>query len=256
VNDKLKDVKYDKASLVTPEGGIRLGTMPNSLHQRVANKEAGLSTGLGNTPAFKTPVGFMNGSKIMFFADVSGSMGSSDDYSKPDQPAKIELLKQAFHSYIGNCSRALNAVGIATFPEQAYEPPTADHSLINEIVSQLSATGGTPLAAAMNYVCENEPITHGVIISDGDADSADLPKEIAKKFASKLVKLDTVHIGKSTGGESLLKEIAEITGGIYVKFTDVSNFAKTFQYLSPAKRGLLTSSKNPVALLGCAEIKI
>jgi Mg-chelatase subunit ChlD len=196
----------------------------------------------------------------MFFADTSGSMASpdyhGDEYGRSETETKIELLRRAFDSYLNNCTAALNAVGLATFPEQAYEVPTQNYAELRNLIRQLIAEGGTPLAAAMNYVCENEPITHGVIISDGDADDRELPIAIAKKFASKLVKIDTVHIGSSSGGEALLKEIAEITGGIYVKFTDVNNFAKTFQYLSPAKRGLLTSSKNPVALLGAADVKL
>ncbi len=153
-----------------------------------------------------------------------------------------------------NCTPGVNAIGIASFPEQAYESPMMDYNIIRGVINTLEATGGTPLAAALNYVSQNESPTHAVVISDGESDDDRLAEEIAKQFQAKLVKIDTVHIGESTGGEELLKKIAEITGGIYVKFTDTVNFAKTFEYLSPRKRGLLTSSKNPVALLGAADV--
>lgn len=251
--DKKTGIAIPGSSLPVPDGAVRIGAKPNSLHARVAAKESGAIGQPGLPTSFKNPL--TNFGKIMFFADVSGSMGTSDSYDRNEE-SKISLLRKAFSSYLDNCVPALNAVGIATFPEQAYEPPTTNHSMIRDLVNQLEATGGTPLAAALNYVEQNEPITHGVIISDGDADEPELSKEIATKFGTKLVKLDTVHIGSSTGGEELLKSIAEITGGIYVKFTDVNAFAKTFQYLSPAKRGLLTQSTNPVALLGAAEVKL
>jgi hypothetical protein len=265
VSDKLKNEKQiintGATTSIAPDGAVRLGTKPGSLHARVAYKEANPQLSVPGAPAFKNP--FTNFQKIMFFADTSGSMASPDygdisNYScKPQNNlSKIELLRRAFDGYLDNCAPAYNAVGIATFPEQAYEPPLANYAELRDIVRQLQASGGTPLAAAMNYVCENEPITHAVIISDGDADEQNLSVELAKRFAAKLVKIDTVHIGSSQGGEQLLKEIAEITGGIYVKFTDVTQFAKTFQYLSPAKRALLTSSKNPIALLGAADVKL
>lgn len=245
------------ASLTNPDGSIRLGTKHGSLHARVANA-INNPTPQGAS-AFKTPVSFANFGKIMLFPDVSGSMGDrvgpSDSYRGEAGETKISLLKKAFETYINDCNRALNAVGLASFPEQAYESPTNDHEMIKSIVNQLEANGGTPLVSALGYVLANEPITHAVIISDGDADDRLQSVELAKAFAAKLVKIDTVHIGSSTGGEELLKQIAEITGGIYVKFTDVQSFAKTFSYLSPKKRGLLTSSKNAVALLGAAEVK-
>jgi hypothetical protein len=69
------------------------------------------------------------------------------------------------------------------------------------------------------------------------------------------VPIDCVHIGSSTGGESTLKEIAERTGGVFMKFTDVGNFAKNFKYLTPGYYGQLTSGAISAAALGATEIK-
>jgi hypothetical protein len=170
---------------------------------------------------------------------------------------KIDLMKQAVNKYLDDCSPISNYVGLASFPESCYESPTGLHSKIRDLIKDLTPTGGTPMGAAMGYVLDNEALTHGVIISDGCADTPDECIEIAKEYKAKAIKLDCVHIGDDTGGEETLQKIAELTGGIYVKFSDMDSFRKNFQYLAPAKRGLLTAKGVAGAklLLGAGDVK-
>jgi Mg-chelatase subunit ChlD len=170
---------------------------------------------------------------------------------------KIEIMKQAVNKYLDDCNAVTNYVGLASFPEACYESPTGLHSRIRDLIKDLTPNGSTPMGAAMGYVLDNEPVTHGVIISDGCADGPDECIQIAHEYKAKAIKLDCVHIGDDTGGEETLKEIASITGGIYVKFSDMDSFRKNFQYLAPAKRSLLTAKGAAGAklLLGAGDVK-
>jgi hypothetical protein len=47
--------------------------------------------------------------------------------------------------------------------------------------------------------------------------------------------------GLYDGGAKIMQELAELTGGVYLHFTDVSVMAKSFKYLTPAYRAMLTS---------------
>lgn len=262
---------------VVPKGGVTtlhdgvvtFGTKTSNLHQRVAKAQAAPAT-----PAFVNPfAGFANMGKIVIFPDCSGSM-SETVYAKPPgenhpkEPrrsayttgspmgTKIELMKQAVNKYLDDCSPITNYVGLASFPEACYESPTGLHSRIRDLIKDLTPNGGTPMGAAMGYVLDNEPITHGVIISDGCADT-DECLSIAEEYKAKGIKLDCVHIGDDTSGEETLEKIASVTGGIYVKFSDMDSFRKNFQYLAPAKRGLLTAKGVAGAklLLGAGNVK-
>lgn len=233
-----------EAKLAEVSAPLRLGvSQGNSLHQRIANapkvREA------AQAQAASIPK-FINFSKIFILPDCSGSMHGTS----------LDMLKTACDGYLTNCNPAINAVGVASFPEQAYNSPTSDYNLIRTIIQDLDADGGTPLADAMGYLIENEQFTHAVIISDGQANNLREAEICAQQFKEKKITCDCVHIGASQDGEALLKHIAEITGGAYIKFTDVSQFAKAFSYLSPAKRAQLTAHKNPIALLGCNEVKL
>ena len=113
------------------------------------------------------------------------------------------------------------------------------------------------MADPLDYVIDEWPLTHGIVISDGCPDSQTAVLASAERYKQKGVKLDAVHIGdKDEQGESLMKNIATITGGVYIKFTDLDSFAKNFKFLTPKHRLTLTTSKNPIALLGAAEIKL
>jgi uncharacterized protein with von Willebrand factor type A (vWA) domain len=110
----------------------------------------------------------------------------------------------------------------------------------------------------LDYVLQEwTGVSHGIVISDG---CPDVPEEVlrtAQAYKVKNIKLDAVHIGdKDEQGESLMKNIATITGGIYIKFTDVKAFADAFKFLTPKYRLQLTTSKDPIALLGAAEVKL
>lgn len=110
------------------------------------------------------------------------------------------------------------------------------------------------MAEAMAHVIKTYPVTRGVLISDGQANDTQAALEEADNYAAAEIPVDCVHIGHEEAGEGLLKEIAEKTGGIYVKFTDVTAFAKALVYLAPSGRTRLLSGQVGANEIGAKEV--
>lgn len=203
--------------------------------------------------------------RIALMLDTSGSMAMTDNsasgsnynrfHQKLDK-SKIELLREAMQSFVSQCNFGDTSLALETFPfeEEFRLGLTSFEPILTTTVMSLQAGGGTPLSQAMSYVLGSYSLTRGIIVSDGDADNGPSALDIAGQYAEAGVPLDCVHIGTSSGGEQLLKDIAERTGGIFIKFDNVNNFAKNFSYLTPAKRSQLFLS-GAAGLLGAKEIK-
>lgn len=108
---------------------------------------------------------------------------------------------------------------------------------------------------AMEQALRQNP-TRCVIVSDGHPDSAPACYELAQQFASRNPKVacDCVHIGATQGGEEVMKRIAETTGGVYLKFEDVTKLVGGLKYLTPAFRAMLTSGSIDASKLGAKEL--
>lgn len=220
--------------------------------------------------------------RIAIMADCSGSMSSAA--GNGIRNSKIELLRQALTGFINQVNFDNTSVAIYTFPmwehseeygDQFHDPNvpqtqgikyrlSRDKTLLTFGAQSLNASGGTPMAQTMGHVIADIPLTRGIVISDGVADSSENALRQARLFAKSETIVDTVHIGDSSSGEKLLQQIAQITGGIYIKFDNVANFAKAFSFLTPEGRATLMLSgnigtlegKEAVArLLGAKEVK-
>jgi hypothetical protein len=231
----------------------------NKFHQQVA---AGAKVQLPSSTPNATS--FADMSSTVIFPDCSGSMADMvcggnygrGERSNREDHDKSYFCRQAVNTFIDNCFLGATKVGIASFPELVVIEPTHDLNSVKIAAQAIEPTGSTPMHEPLDFVLDEWPITHGIVVSDGSPDDVHAVEEAAKRFKAKGVKLDAVHIGADHGGESVMKMIAETTGGIYIKFTDVKAFAESFKFLTPKHRLTLTTSKNPVALLGAAEVKI
>jgi Mg-chelatase subunit ChlD len=189
--------------------------------------------------------------RIALMLDNSGSMSESGGEPK----SKIELLKTAVEGFLNSCDFSNTAVAMYPIPVEANVVSLTKQSALLQLATlQLDASGGTPLGDTMTTVLENEPITRGVIVSDGEQTDGDLCFTTAKHYRDASIPIDCVHIGYGRGEETL-QRIAEMTGGTYIKFKDVSQFAKAMKYLSPRYRALLASPADAKALLGADEVK-
>lgn len=256
MSDEVKDKKAP-TSITQP---VRLGNKLNSFHKQVLEgaKVAQAYSNVNTNPTYADM------SSTVIFPDCSGSMsdivGGSGEYGRgrSNEPRnKVYYCREAVTTFIDNCFAGATKVGIASFPELVVVEPTLDLLTVKQAASGIDATGGTPMSEPLDFVIDEWPITHGIVISDGAPDSPKAVLDAAKRYKDKGIKLDAVHIGdKDEQGESLMKQIAEITGGVYIKFSNVKNFAENFKFLTPQHRLTLTTSKNPIALLGAADVKI
>jgi Mg-chelatase subunit ChlD len=207
----------------------------SGLHARMAQSEL-MKEVVPQTDPSQKP------NRIALMLDCSGSMSGE----------KIQLLREATTSFIQEADFNTTSIALETFGlnQEIHLSLISDRPTLWAQSFQLDAMGGTPLAEAMR-ACFDYPLTRGIIISDGDANSPDACIDTARSYAEKSVPIDTVHIGDSVGGEATLKEISRITGGLFVKFKDVKAFSTAFKFLLPetrqdAARLLLTAGANEV----------
>jgi Mg-chelatase subunit ChlD len=181
--------------------------------------------------------------------DVSGSMAGP----------KITALRDACTGFVTACSFADTSLAVEPFgddyPSGNRLPLTTVQPMVLTTVQMLQSHGSTPMARAMDFVLNTYSITRGVLVSDGQPDSEAEAYESAQQYREAGVPMDCVHIGDSTHGEACLQRIAEITGGQYIKFTDVASFSKSFKYLTPAYYAMLTSGAVSAEQLGAKELK-
>ena len=224
-----------------------------ALHQRLKSPTAS-----ADDPASRP-------NRIALMLDASGSMNGSDgnnpNYTEQQAGCvghrKIEHLREAVTSFINSCNMRDTAVAIESFGDQHRSrlALTCFQPLLLTTAMSIEAQGSTPLHEAMDFVLMTYSVTRGVIVSDGNADSPSLALDCAGRFAEAGIPVDTVHIGTSSCGEDLLKQIAERTNGKFIKFTDIASFAKNFKYLTPVFYAQLTSGSITATQLGAKEVK-
>jgi Mg-chelatase subunit ChlD len=222
------------APLAKPSTGIKLP----GLHARLRNPD--LNKVMDPTKC---------ANRLALMLDVSGSM----------QGQKIASLRDAVTGFITNCDMHDTALALEPFGDDYPSPNrlslTNMQPILMTTAQMLKSDGCTPMARAMDYVLNTYSITRGVLVSDGRPDSEQEAYASAACYREAGIMVDCVHIGDSTSGEECLKKIAEITGGQYIKFTDVASFSKSFKYLTPAFYGILTSGGIDAEYLGAKELK-
>jgi len=196
--------------------------------------------------------------RLCLMLDRSSSMGGE----------KLELLKQAIDNFASRCNFVDTAIAVETFPASLSLDLTNVSILITTSVSTIHASGNTPMRSCVQGSLEKVPMTRGIIVSDGEAtdwhqyrgspqdgDSYQQGDELLTKYKTAQIPIDCVHIGDSTSGEELLRRIAKETGGVYLKFTDVSAFSTAFGYLTPLYRAMLMSGEISSSEIGAKEIR-
>lgn len=193
--------------------------------------------------------------RIMLMPDCSGSMRSYADES--GRRTRNDCLQEAVIGFVQNCDFDDTAVAVETIPLQACNisvPFTRNQVFLEMTGHQLGTPGDTPIGHTMQHVLNNTAPTRCVLISDGEATDGTLCLDVARAYRECGIAVDCVHIGDDNSGEHTLKQIAELTGGIYIKFSDVNNFAKSLKYLTPKNYGLLMAP-GAARLLGASEVK-
>lgn len=224
-----------KIPIKPPIGGLKKGILANKANFDHAMKEV-------------DPLKVTN--RIGLVLDDSGSMGHDG----------MKNAHEAVKGFTANCS--MLDTSIAVYPlNKDSKPLTCNYDLVNLYVSSIFATGGTPIYGKLDTLITNEPITRAVLFSDGGPTDSSLltaqedtwgytnkPKEVAigtiKKYTDKEIPIDTIFIGldDTSNGYKEMKKIAELTGGVFIHFKDVTSLASNLKYLAPRYRALLANA--------------
>jgi Mg-chelatase subunit ChlD len=210
----------------------------NPLAARLAKAEEARKAREAEAAAFES---ITKENRLTVMSDSSGSMCGE----------KMKNLHVAVVSLVDACDMFTTSISIVPFGDdnKGILGQTSNAQRIKDFGNSLSAHGGTPLHDAMETVLNCQSPTRCIIISDGDADDDRACRMLARSFKAAELKVDCVHIGQSSDGEELLRHIAEVTGGKYMKFNDSATFAKSIMYLSPAMRYILDKPRSEVLRL-------
>jgi Mg-chelatase subunit ChlD len=207
--------------------------------------------------------------RICLMLDRSSSMSQLEDLkNRTASRRRIDLLKEAVGNFAQRCDFSNTSIAIETFPAIHEIPLTTNQFTITMAMHLVDASGNTPMHRCLQVCLVKVPMTRGVVVSDGEAtdwtdddvfDSREDwlcsgPNGTIDKYKHAGIPIDCVHIGDSASGEDRLRRIARETGGVFLKFTDVSAFASAFGYLTPSFRAMLTDGRVDASQLGAKEL--
>jgi len=197
--------------------------------------------------------------RLAIICDFSSSMDGRASHNDigTDRKTKFSLLKDAVQDFALRSNPQDTAIAVESFPLGFRIDLTNDNQEVFMRMLGANTLGDTPMGEGMHAAMESHSPTRCMLISDGEATDDDASYRAAERFKNKEILCDCVHIGDSSSGEERLKRIAEITGGIYLKFQDVQSFSQNFHYLLPESRaqiaGMLPWER--ANLLGATETK-
>lgn len=187
------------------------------------------------------------GIEIMLVVDVSNSM-LADDYT----PSRLEKTKYAINQLLDNFEN--DRVGLVVFAGKAFVqlPITSDFiaakRFVDYISPQMIDSQGTSIEEALkvagrSFSSKSEGSRAIILISDGENHDGD-PLQIAREMAEQGIIISTIGIGTTSGvalnimgtpvtdekgnivvtklNEDILKQLASITGGSYIRASNSS----------------------------------
>lgn len=197
--------------------------------------------------------------RLAIICDFSGSMDghAAGDWSKDTYKSKMELLKEAVQDFALRSNPLDTAIAVESFPKGFRIDLTCDSQQIYMQMMSARTIGDTPMGEGLKNALEYHTPSRCMLISDGEATDGDASLGEARTYKNREVTCDCVHIGNSSSGEARLKQIAEITGGMFMKFKDVATFSANFHMLLPEGRAQLAGMLpyQRAELLGADEVK-
>jgi uncharacterized protein YegL len=186
--------------------------------------------------------------RIRLIFDDSGSMGGSP----------LENAKKGVVEFLRSCTpnQVAVAIHLLSFQGDSYSRNirAADCLQKAELMSDLiqlassidspdvTAPGSTPLYETLLSALRATPrATRYIAFSDGSPDNTKDKREVISLSLEAKTPIDTVFIGRGSGGAEELRSLAAATGGIFLDFSrgDVSTIRSSLKYLAPSNRLLL-----------------
>jgi len=198
---------------------------------------------------------------VMLSIDVSRSMLADDM-----PPSRLEAAKTSAKEFVQMLPGGVK-VGVVTFSSFAtlVLSPTADRQRVRDAIDLLNAEAATAIGDGLLEAVwslpgrdrpsepfarpqpPHEPVLPGIVVllSDGQSNRGVIPQEAAQIARDQQVKVYTVGIGTpegtflTLGGRSIwvrldedtLREIAEITGGLYYRVTRAQELRDVYRRL-------------------------
>lgn len=187
------------------------------------------------------------GIDIMLVADASGSMNALDFVIKGKRQNRLSVVKKAMQEFMQ--ARTDDRLGLVVFGSYAFAlaPLTLDHDVILQLIDNMEVAMageetaiGDAIGVASNRLKDVRGKTKVLILmTDGENSAGKLdPRETAEAAKALGIKIYTVGVGsegavpiKTPYGyqqvrlpidEKLLKDIADMTGGLYFRATDTN----------------------------------
>ena len=199
----------------------------------------------------------LTGRDLLMAVDVSGSMEIPDLSLRGEQVDRLTVVKSVASDFIQQ--RLGDRVGLVIFGSQAYlqTPLTHDRHTVSQMLNeaQIGIAGkATAIGDAIGLSIKrlrDRPDQSRVLIllTDGDNTAGEVdPREAAKLAAQENIKIYTIGLGADrleVAGffgsrtvnpsqdldESLLTEVAELTGGSYFRAKDTEELDQIYQLL-------------------------
>ncbi|MEW6336441.1 MAG: VWA domain-containing protein [Acidobacteriota bacterium] len=203
----------------------------------------GLAAAWGGAAAPRTIVPAPSGSAgldIVLLLDASGSMGERDARGSTRMRAAARVAARFA------ASRPTDRIGLVGFAGKAavLAPPTTDHAAVVRLADSLqpAALGrGTAIGDGLAVAVERlRSVPRGsaaiVLVSDGRSNAGAIDPASAAAGAADLgIPVDAVAVGEGDAtarGESVLRRVAAVTGGHFVRATDTEGVAAAFADLA------------------------
>ena len=184
------------------------------------------------------------GYDLMLAVDLSRSMDIADfsEYGKPI--SRIAATKKVVANFV--TKRAGDRVGLIVFADQAYLtiPLTLDTLTASKLLNNLlvgMAGERTAIGDAIGIGVQNlrnRPAASRtlILLTDGEDTASRIPPLEAAKIAKyENIKIYTIGVGNKLD-ETILEKIADMTGGIYYKVTDVNSLQQVYENINQLEK--------------------
>lgn len=193
-----------------------------------------------NDLAYSKNVGY----DLMLAVDLSRSMEIVDFIEHGHPLSRIAATKKVVTNFVQ--SRVGDRIGLIVFAEQAFLtiPLTLDTAAVSKLLNNLlvgMAGERTAIGDAIGIGVQNlrkrpESSRILILLTDGEDTASRIPPlEAAQIAKNSQIKIYTIGVGNKLD-ETLLDKIANMTGGIYYKVTDVNTLQKVYQQIDQLEK--------------------
>ncbi len=185
-----------------------------------------------------------SGYDLLLAVDLSRSMDIVDFYEGKKAISRISATKKVVADFVRH--RHGDRVGLIVFAEQAFMtiPLTMDTATVSKLLDNLlvgMAGERTAIGDAIGIGVQNlrnRPPSSRVLIllTDGEDTASHIPPlEAAKIAVGEQIKIYTIGVGDKLD-ETLLKKIAELTGGEFFNATNVNSLQQVYQRIDQLEK--------------------